>query len=52
MTDHTIWEIPSTLKDIDNEFNIQIDVFSIDYVGQIHCHETWGILHVFRDFFC
>lgn len=37
-------------KDIDNKFNIQIDVFSMNYIGQIHCHETWGILHVFRGF--
>lgn len=37
-------------QDIDNDFNIQIDVFSENYTGQIHCHETWGILHVFRGF--
>ena len=35
-------------KDKGNKFNIQIDVFSLNYIGKIHCHKTWGILHVFK----
>ena len=37
-------------RDKDNKFNIQIDVFSRNYTGQIHCHKTWGIMHVFKGF--
>ena len=29
-------------------FNIQIDVFSENYIGMIHSHSTWGILHVIQ----
>ena len=35
-------------KHNDGLFNIQIDVFSENYVGMIHSHSTWGILHVIR----
>ncbi len=35
-------------KQIENKFNVQIDVFSRNYIGKIHCHNTWGILHVFQ----
>lgn len=37
-------------QDDKNLFNIQIDVFSFNYSGKIHCHNTWGILHVFNGF--
>ena len=26
-----------------NEFNIQLDIFSRNYIGSIHNHGTWGI---------
>ena len=35
-------------KHNDGLFNIQIDVFSENYIGMIHSHSTWGILHVIR----
>jgi len=29
-----------------NNFNIQVDVFSSNYMGQIHNHGTWGMLGI------
>jgi len=29
-------------------FNIQAHVFSKNYTGSIHCHETWGIMSVLQ----
>ena len=25
------------------DYNIQLDIFSRNYKGRIHCHNTWGI---------
>ena len=30
------------------DYNIQLDVFSRDYKGRIHCHNTWGIVNVLQ----
>jgi predicted metal-dependent enzyme (double-stranded beta helix superfamily) len=32
----------------DGLFNLQLDVFSRDYVGGVHAHETWGLFIVLR----
>ena len=32
----------------EGSFNVQIDVFSPDYVGGVHAHRTWGIFFVLR----
>lgn len=29
-------------------FNLQLDVFSRDYVGGVHAHDTWGMFFVLR----
>jgi predicted metal-dependent enzyme (double-stranded beta helix superfamily) len=30
-------------NDAGGRFNIQVDVFSMDYTGAIHSHDTWGV---------
>lgn len=30
--------------DAADRFNIQLDIFSMDYAGAVHTHETWGML--------
>ncbi len=32
----------------DGLFNLQLDVFSRDYVGGVHAHETWGLFFPLR----
>lgn len=34
--------------DKNQKFNIQIHVFSKNYKGSVHCHETWGIMAVLK----
>ena len=34
--------------DRQKRFNIQLDIFSEHYAGQIHCHESWGLLAVIK----
>lgn len=29
-------------------YNIQLDVFSHNYTGDVHCHETWGLLTILK----
>ncbi len=35
-------------QDSRKAFNIQLDVFSKNYVGLPHCHETWGVFLVLQ----
>ena len=30
------------------DYNIQLDIFSRDYKGRIHCHNTWGITSILQ----
>lgn len=34
--------------DPDARYNLQLDVFSRDYHGQIHAHDTWGVFWVLQ----
>jgi len=33
-------------RDSSDRFNIQLDIFSENYEGAVHCHQTWGMLGV------
>ncbi len=35
-------------RDSEDRFNIQLDIFSMDYTGAIHCHESWGMIWVLK----
>ncbi len=37
-------------EDAARRFNIQLDVFSNNYAGQIHCHGTWGMLWILKGY--
>jgi predicted metal-dependent enzyme (double-stranded beta helix superfamily) len=34
--------------DEQGRYNIQLDVFSMDYEGSIHSHDTWGLMWVLK----
>jgi len=34
--------------DREKRFNIQVHVFSANYEGNIHCHNTWGIMTIIK----